>query len=530
MICNGPSDASILLIGETVGPDEIKHQKPFAGSSGWTLKTMLSECGIDFEKCFSMNMTDVPGTAYFLKATKGKEQGIERLMGKYPSPQLSDGCFRIRKKIKELKPNVIIPLGKYALWGLTGEDTITKWRGSMLEFEGIPVVPTFNPAAVGKNWPYRWDCLQDFKRAFELSLTGKIDYPKRNFTIKPTYEEAMTWLNSIPDGDIVCDIETLANNRIDCIGFAISKNDCICIPFYNSIEQENYFTLDEEVSIVKKIASLAKEPRLNWYFHNCLFDTYMIIRDFGFTFKNINDTMIMHHLCTPGKPKSLNHCASTYCDYYRYWKDDSKKAKRIKDIELRWRYNCQDCAYTYEVKEALQGFIKYLGLSKQYKFQMRFTKTLMNMMLRGVKIDTEYKNTLKTELLLATKSRMEWFEVVLGHDLNPESHTQTQALLYDDFKVKPIIDWKTRKRTADDDALEEIKDTNPLLSPLVEVIQEVRSLGKFKSNYAEAKLDSDDRMRCSFNPTGAVTYRCPSSKSPLDTGANLQTIPKGTED
>jgi hypothetical protein len=36
-------------------------------------------------------------------------------------------------------------------------------------------------------------------------------------------------------------------------------------------------------------------------------------------------------------------------------------------------------------------------------------------------------------------------------------------------------------------------------------------------------------MRCSFNITGTKTYRFSASKNPFGNGANLETIPKGTE-
>ncbi len=155
------------------------------------------------------------------------------------------------------------------------------------------------------------------------------------------------------------------------------------------------------------------------------------------------------------------------------------------------------------------------------------------MMLRGVAIDEVYKNELKGNLLRAIVSRIAWMEEVLGHSFNPAStgaKGDMQRLFYDDFKIPPIFNRKTKARTLDDDALEKVKVRQPLLIPLINAIEEYRSLCIFRKNYADARLDADLRMRCSFNITGAETYRLSSSKSIWGTGANLQTISAGSKD
>ena len=81
-----------------------------------------------------------------------------------------------------------------------------------------------------------------------------------------------------------------------------------------------------------------------------------------------------------------------------------------------------------------------------------------------------------------------------------------------------------------EEALERIKRIEPVLTPIVEMLQEYRSLGFFLNTFCRAKLDPDDRMRCSYNIGGTETYRWSSSENAFGRGTNLQNLPKGIED
>jgi DNA polymerase I-like protein with 3'-5' exonuclease and polymerase domains len=57
----------------------------------------------------------------------------------------------------------------------------------------------------------------------------------------------------------------------------------------------------------------------------------------------------------------------------------------------------------------------------------------------------------------------------------------------------------------------------------------LRSLGVFRSTFLEAPVDTDERMRCSFNITGTETFRFSSSENAFGSGMNLQNVPSGDE-
>jgi DNA polymerase I-like protein with 3'-5' exonuclease and polymerase domains len=86
--------------------------------------------------------------------------------------------------------------------------------------------------------------------------------------------------------------------------------------------------------------------------------------------------------------------------------------------------------------------------------------------------------------------------------------------------------------TLDDDALMQIAVREPLLKPICNAVQDHRTLNVLLSTFVMAKLDADERMRCSFNIGGSQsgksaprTYRLSSSQNAFDGGANLQNVP-----
>ena len=67
------------------------------------------------------------------------------------------------------------------------------------------------------------------------------------------------------------------------------------------------------------------------------------------------------------------------------------------------------------------------------------------------------------------------------------------------------------------------------LRPLFDKVEEYRSYRVFRSNFVVKELDPDDQMRSSLAIAGTESLRFTSSENIEGRGANLQTIPKGTE-
>lgn len=195
-----------------------------------------------------------------------------------------------------------------------------------------------------------------------------------------------------------------------------------------------------------------------------------------------------------------------------------------------WRYNCIDTVRTWEVAEATHAACERLGLAEVEEFQTSMFWPVLRAMTRGVRIDTDMRDRLNKELKDGIKEREKWVEEVLGHKLNPRSPKQMQALFFGDFAQKPILKRRADGRwtpTLDDDALTKIALRQPLLRPLVNTMLDTRTLGTLRSTFIQAPLDTDGRMRCSYNLCGTITYRLASSENAFGSGGNMSNIPSG---
>jgi uracil-DNA glycosylase len=532
MISSGHLSSPIWIIGEAPGPDEIAKGEPFCGYSGFELTKMLNEAGINRNNCFMSNVADHLEKEYKYKATKAKELGITKLDGRYPTPNAEKGREHIRRLIEEHHPNLVIALGDLALWAITGEQGITKYRGSIMKgCHNVKVIPTFNPAGVTRNWQWRWLSVQDFRRAKGQGGFPDIRKPKWNFVIRPSLQTVIEFIHALDAQTVVIDIEP-KKYQISCVGIATSKLDALCIPFMLPGENVNYWSKEDEYHITLALKKALINKSVKSVFHNGLFDIQYFIKQWGYSPNIEADTMLMQHAAYSGLLKRLWFVSSLYCDYYKYWKEEGRKWNKA-GMDEYWIYNLQDCVYTYECWEELTIILGKLDLVEQYEFLMELFNPVLKMMLRGTRVNTTYKNRLKGELLREVMVRTTWMEEILGHPFNPDSTSRNgdmQKLFYDDFQVKPVFNRKTKSRTLDDKALKIVKQRQPLLSPLIEVIEEYKSLRVFKSLYAEARLDEDDRIRSSFNISGTETYRFSSSKNVFGTGANLENISAGRED
>lgn len=202
--------------------------------------------------------------------------------------------------------------------------------------------------------------------------------------------------------------------------------------------------------------------------------------------------------------------------------------------DLLWAYNCIDCVRTREIADIETDMITKMGLDIPHEFQQSMFYPVLQAMQRGVRIDKVARKALSIELGEEMVKREKFFQTVLGHPLNPRSPVQMTKLFYNDLGQPPIMSRGTKKTpahvTCNDEALIKIGMREPLLRPLIRNIQEYRTLGVFRSTFVESELDTDGRMRCSYNICGTETFRLSSSENAFGTGGNLQNIPMGGEE
>jgi DNA polymerase len=568
----GPRNAPIVVVGEAWGENEAAAQKPFVGLSGRELENMLSDAGIPVAEVFFTNVCPRRPPSndmkfFFERTADARKAGFTFIRGLCPSPETRGDIGRLYSELNAIKPRVIVPLGNYALWALTESNFgvaddegykvptgITKWRGSYLEWNvgndpevRTPLVPTYHPAAIMRQWSWRAAAVHDLRvRVAPLARGTSVPYPDYNFTIRPTFEQAidaLEFLLRLPAGSwITCDLETRLGH-IACLGFAWSATDAVCIPLMCVENDYGYWTQDEEASIRSHLQALLARRDIRWSNQNILYDMQYLDYWLWEVPTPSHDTMVAHHLCWPGTPKDLGYLSSLYCRYHRYWKEDGRYwDPATMPEEQLWRYNCVDAVTTWEITQELERLIDTLGFRELFTDRLEQLAVAFDMMRRGVRVDEKARSKLYFEFDDAIQKRDAELSQLMPPDLPPllagktaksqwyRSPTQQAKFFYDLCGVPEVFDRKTKRRTCDDDALNKIALKAPLLQPITERLQETRSLLVIRNGILSAPADPDGRMRCSFNPAGTDTFRYSSSENAFGRGTNLQNISKGEDE
>lgn len=185
-----------------------------------------------------------------------------------------------------------------------------------------------------------------------------------------------------------------------------------------------------------------------------------------------------------------------------------------------------DCCVTGEVLEALQTLTN--GPPLVYDFERALQAPALEMMLRGFRIDETERRAGKERLTAALLrldtilQRYAW--AIWDKGLNPGSHQQLKAFFYGSMHLPEH--WSSQKGSRvlsmNRETLEKL-EAYFQATPIVAAILRTRDLVK-QLQVLDSEVDSDGRMRTSFNIGGTETGRWSSSKSVTGTGMNLQNV------
>lgn len=544
---SGPCPARIMIVGECPGEREVQEGQPFVGMAGQEMSKMLQEAGIMRSECFITNVVRVrpPGNDInaFIAQRKSDISAQHIMMrDKFVLPAVRDGFELLKREIEMCQPNVIIAFGNVALWALTGAWGITSWRGSVMECDlemaldyKPKVVPAYHPASILRQWSWRQIAIHDLRRAASQSKFREVIRPDYNHVIRPDYSTAVTVLHQLYQqvcgrpGKIAVDIETRAGH-IACIGLAWSERDAICLPLMCVERPEGYWPIEQETQIAFALYQLLTHPNCEVIGQNFSYDAQYFWRHMHFLPRLKRDTMLTQHTLFANLQKGLDFLSSMYCEHHLYWKDEGKEWDAKTGEDQLWTYNCKDAVITFEVDTAQQAAVDQMRLREVHDFQQRLFWPVLESMNRGLRVDTSSRADFAMSLMDEIAKREQWLIDTLGEPLNIKSPLQMKRMFYETLGQKPILSRKTGTVTCDDEALRKIAEREPLLLPVTKKIAELRSLGVFLSTFVNAPLDTDGRMRCSFNIGGTETYRFSSSKNAFGSGLNLQNIPKGGGD
>ncbi len=127
-----------MFIGEGPGVDEDAQGVPFVGAAGQLLTKMIAAMGR------SRSESDPAKAVYICNIVKCRPPN-----NRNPEPVEAAACLGyLKRQIALVRPKVIVLLGAVPLRYLMNLTGITRLRGQWLEYDGIPVMPTFHPSFI----------------------------------------------------------------------------------------------------------------------------------------------------------------------------------------------------------------------------------------------------------------------------------------------------------------------------------------------------------------------------------------------
>jgi DNA polymerase len=134
----GDQQADWLFVGEGPGADEDARGEPFVGQAGKLLDSMLL--------ALKLKRGDNVYIANIVKCRPPVESSGKQSP---PDKDAIETCLPyLRRQIQLIQPKVIVALGKTAATALlnTGDVALGSLRGTVQDFDGIPLIVTYHPA------------------------------------------------------------------------------------------------------------------------------------------------------------------------------------------------------------------------------------------------------------------------------------------------------------------------------------------------------------------------------------------------
>ncbi|MCY3739270.1 MAG: uracil-DNA glycosylase [Gemmatimonadaceae bacterium] len=145
---SGNPEAGIMFVGEAPGEEEDLQGLPFVGPAGRFLTRIIEAMELSREEVYICNVL------------KCRPPG-----NRDPAPEEVATCEPyLRRQIEIVQPKVICCLGRHAAHALLKtEAPLSRLRGTLHEYAGIPVIVTYHPAALLRNEGFKRPTWEDVK-------------------------------------------------------------------------------------------------------------------------------------------------------------------------------------------------------------------------------------------------------------------------------------------------------------------------------------------------------------------------------
>lgn len=152
----GQRGARVAVVGESPGPPDIDSGRPFMGPAGQMLERILGSIGLARTDCYLTNVVKVICT--------GEEITADWLSLFTPY---------LHRELAAVRPRVVISFGNTPTRALLRtKKPISQLRGEFHDYDGLQLMPTFNPAYLLRDPTKKREVWEDMKkvRAFLAGL------------------------------------------------------------------------------------------------------------------------------------------------------------------------------------------------------------------------------------------------------------------------------------------------------------------------------------------------------------------------
>ena len=525
----GPLNPEIMLVGEAPGFFEERTGKPFVGDAGILLNYLLRVSGLDRKKLFVSN-------AVRCRPPENKTPLSKHINACRPF---------LFEEVGRVDPKVIVALGRVAEESLIPGQRMVKVRGKWYFSEALKkkVLPTVHPAAILRSPEMEPVFLRDMEKLRkELNEPFKVEETRGDFRVIKKVRDLEIlrfFLLSLPE--FAFDLETSGQrsisfnylkSKIICISFCGEEDTAYVLPLLKKGGDE-FWSPEEKVIVMRELRYIF-ESRVKKIGANIKFDVEFLKTN-RIEVENIYfDTMLAHHLIEVNQPHSLDFLSTWYGVGFgrpdrvqKYLKEVTDDFLMV-DEKILWDYTCGDVISTYRLKKKLEVELVEKGLDRLFfELTMPLCRRLIQVELRGVKVDVEKLKQVSKEYGQRIESYRKEIGEMVSEDFNPNSSKQLSKLLFSDLGFEPEKFTAGGQPSTDEEVLEQYKENK-----VVDKVLKLRRAVKFKSTYLDGKdgsggmfklLDNNGRLHTSYLVSGTRSGRLSSSRP------NLQNIPNEKE-
>jgi len=282
------------------------------------------------------------------------------------------------------------------------------------------------------------------------------------------------------------------------------------------------------------LTDIFSAKNLTYCLHNSEFDFHMMKETYQVDPPQaILDTLRVSHLYDSSMSHALKDWgAAVYgkaASFHEGVIDEYRKAYKIRDYshippEIMDSYAANDAVLTKSLAEAFTPIVQK-DYPRLLELEHRLVHVIYEMERAGLRVDEEYTQRLRHELVLEKRQIEDSIYAVIGKPLEIGSSQQLARYFYERLGITPTVETSggesgEKRASTGKEALEAIR--HPVGTEVARLILKWRELEKIITTYLDPFLSKarNGRIHPRWNATGTITGRFSSSEP------NFQNIPK----